>query len=583
MANNNSIEKSATTTVDAILNDTGYIEPYISSGDKEPIWDGYIYVYNDKEKHNNDKNYQFRIPVQVKGTLAKIENSLKYSIKVSHLKSYLKDGGVLYFVVQVDENDNKNNKIFYVDLLPYKIKKILKTKEHKKKISVDIKKFPFEKQDIVEKIYNFNLNYRKQDELIPDEYIPITDFEKISFHYNTPFNNKTPKDILLNFEGYCYGYKNNIPYPILEIQKGDISGIATIDQKVYVQGQEYFSNFRIKHNINNSTFIFNDNLEFVFDRENNEAKYRLLFQGTLTNYIKSCQFLLDTSENKGFSVNDANFEVNIKKSSIADIKRRIKRYKTLQQALTLCGVSKELYLKEFTEKDTNTANALIETFINKNGIKLKVKEKAYILSLRLCNSTITCLANRLDNGKYIFNTFSFDGDTKIGNDDKKIQVSPCMVLRNEHFQNSLNIQFSQFLDDIKKYDIEEGYLFFVNKLILELLLAYDITTEQILLKTAEDICEWLEAVNTNIEFKELYHLNTLQCKIRKNKELSEEDKEYLYNITDNNQNNLLKFGASVLLRDKNRGERYFKKLSDEEQTEIQNCPIYNLWKDLNNG
>lgn len=123
MANNNNIEKSATTSVEAILNDTGYVEPYIKTGDKEPIWDGCIYVYNDKEKHNNDKNYQFRIPVQVKGTLAKIEKSLKYDMKTSHLKSYLKDGGVLYFVVQVDKNASQNNKIFYADLHPFNIKK----------------------------------------------------------------------------------------------------------------------------------------------------------------------------------------------------------------------------------------------------------------------------------------------------------------------------------------------------------------------------------------------------------------------------------------------------------------------------
>ena len=576
------VESSAAGSVKMVLNDTGYIDASdIKERDKFPIWDGHILVRSSEEIEKKDI-IRYKIPVQVKG-ITSLDKNFKYPIEVDNLKKFLNDDGVLYFVVFVKNLRNSNeNEIFYIDLLPDNIKKILENKEEQQTISIPLKKLPSKQEDLVNLVFNFGLNRSKQSHLISCKDISIADFDKICLHYETPFKT-TPMDILLNYNGFFYGYKDNIPYPFREIKKGNISGICTVNQKIFIQEKEYFPCFKIKHNINNSTFIFNDNLEFVFDRENNEAKYRLLFQGTLTNYIKSCQFLLDTSENKGFSVNDANFEVNIKKSSIADIKRRIKRYETLQQALNLCGANKDLYLKEFTEKDTNTANALIETFINKNGIKLKVKEKAYILSLRLCNSTITCLANRLDNGKYIFNTFSFDGDTKIGNDDKKIQVSPCMVLRNEHFQNSLNIQFSQFLDDIKKYDIEEGYLFFVNKLILELLLAYDITTEQILLKTAEDICEWLEAVNTNIELKELYHLNTLQCKIRRNKELSEEDKEYLYNITDNNQNNLLKFGASVLLRDKNRGERYFKKLSDEEQTEIQNCPIYNLWKDLNNG
>ena len=139
---NSQIESSAAGSVKAILNDTGYIDASnIKERDKFPVWDGDLLVYSSKE-HWNNESIRYKIPVQVKGTEARIENSLKFKIRTNDLKKYRDDGGVIYFVVQVDKNNSTNNKIFYRDLLPVNVKKILKNKTNQGSISVDIKILP---------------------------------------------------------------------------------------------------------------------------------------------------------------------------------------------------------------------------------------------------------------------------------------------------------------------------------------------------------------------------------------------------------------------------------------------------------
>lgn len=85
MGNNSIIEKSAVNSVETALLETGYVDTFINTGDKEPIWDGSVYLYQDNTHKDNEHLYG-RISTQVKGTEAKIENSLKYNVSVSDLK-----------------------------------------------------------------------------------------------------------------------------------------------------------------------------------------------------------------------------------------------------------------------------------------------------------------------------------------------------------------------------------------------------------------------------------------------------------------------------------------------------------------
>ena len=67
-----------------------------------------------------------------------------------------------------------------------------------------------------------------------------------------------------------------------------------------------------------------------------------------------------------------------------------------------------------------------------------------------------------------------------------------------------------------------------------------------------------------------------------NQKLSNEDKDYLHTLVEENNTPILKYGAYILLQDKQGAERQFKKLGQDEQNNIKKFPIYKLWNQLNN-
>ena len=89
-----------------------YLDQFIADNDKEPSWDGFVYIYNDKSKKKS--KLKGRLPVQVKGT----ENSdhskeeISFPVSTTDLNNYLYDGGIVFFVVYIDSKGAKKQ-IYY--------------------------------------------------------------------------------------------------------------------------------------------------------------------------------------------------------------------------------------------------------------------------------------------------------------------------------------------------------------------------------------------------------------------------------------------------------------------------------------
>ena len=83
------IEELATSAVKNSMITAGYLGQYISENDKEPSIDGYVYIYNNKKKRNDD--FRGKVAVQIKGTIKDdlFFDSITYSVRVSDLKHYL--------------------------------------------------------------------------------------------------------------------------------------------------------------------------------------------------------------------------------------------------------------------------------------------------------------------------------------------------------------------------------------------------------------------------------------------------------------------------------------------------------------
>ena len=107
------------------ISKTDVLSPFINDGDKEPSWDGNIYIYEDKRKKKDGIK---KVPVQVKGERRKRispKKAPKFSVEIIDLDNWLNDGGVVLFVVLIDES-GENKAIYYSSLLPVLIRHLKK-------------------------------------------------------------------------------------------------------------------------------------------------------------------------------------------------------------------------------------------------------------------------------------------------------------------------------------------------------------------------------------------------------------------------------------------------------------------------
>ena len=130
------IETLATSAVKDSIAKTDLLSPYINEKDKEPSWDGNIYLYKSADKSKS--NLKGRVPVQIKGcsTVDLAHDRIKFSVDCKDLENYLQDGGVIYFVVGVSE-DGEQKKIYYAPLLPVNLQEILEDCKESKICSLD--------------------------------------------------------------------------------------------------------------------------------------------------------------------------------------------------------------------------------------------------------------------------------------------------------------------------------------------------------------------------------------------------------------------------------------------------------------
>ena len=146
--------------VKAVIAKTDYLVDYIKDKEREPMWDGSIYVYSSSGNKSN-ADWIGKAAVQVKGkNLDSIDvQEVKYDLEVVDLKNYKKEGGVLFFVVGIDENGD--TKIFYKALTPYLINKLMAGKEEQGTIRTSFFIFPTRKNEICNVVMDFIRDVKK--------------------------------------------------------------------------------------------------------------------------------------------------------------------------------------------------------------------------------------------------------------------------------------------------------------------------------------------------------------------------------------------------------------------------------------
>ena len=151
--NSRQIEQIAVGAVKDIFLKNGLFNPCISENDREPIWDGFIYLQSKNQS-------TIRIAVQVKGkTIKNIPSTPSYPIRLTDLHAYKRDGGILYFVVYITKTGNF---VYIAKLAPIDLRRYIQKANNQNKISVRLSPFNPDIASLENDLRDFYRDCKKQ-------------------------------------------------------------------------------------------------------------------------------------------------------------------------------------------------------------------------------------------------------------------------------------------------------------------------------------------------------------------------------------------------------------------------------------
>lgn len=580
------LEKLATSAVINSISSTDLLSAFINEGDKEPSWDGNIYIYENASKNKAGIK---KVPVQVKGTKNdnQEKNEIKYAIKVLDLQNYLTDGGVAFFVVYVS-SDGKRNKIYYAGLAPVKLILLLENHRDAKSISVSLQVFPDDNDLKVEVLQSFYTNMKKQTSFSHSKLLSLEELEKQGVLESITFSTSGKGLNRHNFPKYLlrkdlYLYANikgsSIPQPLREIPTNiHISTEETLS--VTINGELFFDTVRKTSSKNGVEILIGQGCSLYFS-ENNENCHINFKPTTLLKYaVKDREFLLAflSANAIEFDGHKLNFQPDepYSEEMIVQLKQEVRRIKDIISVFNLLHIDTNYDLSQMSGEDLKLTTQFVKSLVYQETLSdLNPKVLPYA-KVDYIGKKILIGVQEIGENKYkIFPFPSMPVEVYFeGQNRKHFPTSKYVILKADDFLEIENLDMTDLVESY--FAFQEKYIYEnANLTVLSLLKAYDKSnsSRRELLEAAEKLMRW---ILSNNDSETTYFLNMMQIKKRKGN-LENKDRKKLLLIADDSKNPEIVRAAAFLLIDyQDAFELHLEKASHEEMEEFKTWPIYHF-------
>lgn len=584
--NPNQIELLAVNAVEDYFTKIERINPMIPLADKEPSWDGFLYLYPDDSMKK--ETMIGRIPVQVKGKTGEFVESLSYCMKTSDLRNYMREGGCIYFVVLI--NDRQERKIFYRMLIPVELQNILKGKEQQKSINVKMK--PLEgSDDVYHSLVDFYHDMKKQTGS-PIKTLSLKDlvdgnYDTFRFSLSGFDANKESLESFITRKAICLYVKpmdanaSDIP-----IQEGRcfLKLIQDVKQAVSVNGIVFYNSFE-KTNEKNKIIlgIGHHCLKVAFDSQNpNEISVNIKLEATeLKAMTQDIRFVLAAIENKSFKIGD--FQVDIPSDDESQklyvlLKGEYARLQRVEILLERLHVIKGLDLSTMQKVDWETMNILMAGILDEKELALNVKESR-LHNIKVGNLMFLLLVCLQKSGKFrIYDYFNPQTQFKLISPEG-FESSKYVVLNVDGYVRYDNIDFSDILPSISALKAKHDYyLDYAKYEVFNMLKACgklddDSKKRTILLNMSSDIIDWMIEETKDADEKQAYECYAYLVKFLKNS-LTEEDIATLNGILYSDKgDDPLKASVALLLKNKSAFDVFYSKMTKDEKENFKKLPF----------
>ena len=565
------------------------VDTYIPVNDKEPLWDGHLFLFNSSEQRA--EQIYGRISAQLKSsTKTTDKDTIKYQVLRTSLETYKRDGGIIYFYVLI--NNPASKQIFYCLLTPVVIKKYLKAKSKDgNKISITLQQLPCDKHQVTEELFQFFFDCKKQTSSADKPIVEIQDyFSKAGKRRFTVFA-KSPdpiKDIFKHIQEhpqylYATDEDQNVTFPI-----GDGPVIMkigrNIDKTVSVDGIPYFKECTILEEEDEQVLLIGNFFTYHFGNQNKNGSINFRFEGhSNAKKIPYIAFCLALIKHRKFKVGDVEIPCNISnpsKKHINELQAELKVLCELQALVKTMHIEEDVNLDELNTSSINALEALYKGIVLKEPLELKPGVEKQV-RLPFKNLVFYVVFEPDGNGKHYVRDFFMNEDVcaLLAQDDFTTKTSRFSLLSVEQFAEASNFDFSLMVDNYKFFaEQNEKVAEYAVQDMLRMLLAYDKTggKKTKLLDAAEALNNWF------IETKRfgdlpINEINSFQI-LKRRGSLSENNTNRICEILESDVPADYKAACMLLLDNQTGAEYYFKKLSENKKKEFKALPIYKFWK-----
>lgn len=601
------IEKIATNAVETSIVKTDRLTSFISRGDKEPCWDGNIYIHESKQHYK--KNIK-KVATQVKGKVVtpdQVSDSIKYRIAKDDLTAYMMNGGTMFFVVYINKETGDPLQIYYTELLPIKIKEILK--KDQKTYEVRFIKFPENNSEKTAVFVKFYGDAQRQASFAGKELPSIEDLvnrgvlESLTFQCTGYGNYRSPSSVPKIMDGKSLSIYANVkgcscPVPVEYVESiHQVTMSARNSSPITVNGEQYYDGFQEITTAESIELHIGSCVKIVFPNCGDESipvptTLSVKVCGTLKQQIAGIEFITALIKHKRFRIGEYEFPADfpddeLKKIGAESFSEILAGYKRIQALLDRMNVKKDLDIQKCDDSDIDKLNLLIAAICDRRPIKEAPSTNANVQEMRIGNLLLAIVyLKRSGGGYYIFDYFGNHFEVSWApNGSEPASVSQFFSMGANDFLRFDNLNLNTIVEDYRRFEVTERLIGDANGTMLCMLKAYDKKPSLELLTAARQLSDWMQEYPELIS-KEIATLNRLQIVLRE-RQLSYQEKSEIYAILATSSDEFIRLGSFILLGEQSEAKAILDALDEEKAKSFAEFPIYKFYRspeeDRNDG
>lgn len=580
------IEIRATSAITQILSRCNHLQPFINNGDKEPEWDGHVYF-------KSGDSFK-RVPVQIKGKLckAKLPNKKTYPINVSSLRSYLNDGGVVYYVVYLLADKEIP---YYTTLAPVDLKRLIRQAKGNSSIAVSLRPMPEDLSEVEDELKMFELACKSQ---VSHTSSPILTLEDAVIRYGnigfTAASFGSKEDAQKNSRRmYMYLYTTvkagdtEIQLPVGD-QAYRIDIGTNVHKPVFINGRQYFDRYTFYEDDASRTFVFGGELSFKVPKNGgSQGKREINIQTSMLNgRINLLRFLKAISVYKKIQLGVNDTTIHFEKAKLDDTKTidaDIASLERIRATFDALDFKKDIDLDSLTDDDYNKLRTLAKSLLEGKPFKHPTVNDSSFMEVEIGGRAFLLFIERRKDGNFkIMPALKFEKERfmsyKGGNGEPYPTSVFTFLFNKTEFTRFCNIEYSHIIESYECFLNTNPEIFSrANNDLLSALIAYDKLEEKDnnLIEALLSLNEWM--IGKSATDQSIYKINRFQI-LKRMMELSKEEKKELYQMLTPELSKDQQVAIQLLVDNQTAAEILFEELTETEQKFFKSLPIYHFMK-----